>query len=57
MKQIYLIFCMRVSGELRVYQNAYTDFYSASKALRELREQKTLGEGIYYYSEINLIED
>lgn len=56
MRQIYIILCLRNDGEEKIYRQAYTDAGKAYEELNELREQKTLGEGIYYTSEIWLVE-
>ena len=55
MKEIYLVMCLTTDGEDKTLKYAYSTKEQVLKAIEKARVEKPLGDGIYYYSEIYLV--
>lgn len=57
MKEIYLVICFTTDGEDKTLKYAYSTKEQVLKAIEKARVEKPLGDGIYYYSEIYLVNE
>lgn len=57
MKVIYIITCFATNGEEKTLKYAYPTKEQVLKAIEKARVEKPLGDGIYYYSELYLINE
>lgn len=57
MKEIYLVMCLTTDGENKTLKYAYPTKEQVLKAIEKARVEKPLGDGIYYYSELYLINE
>ena len=55
MKEIFLVMCFTTDGEDKTLKYAYPTKEQVLKAIEKARVEKPLGDGIYYYSEIYLV--
>lgn len=57
MKEIYLVMCLTTDGEDKTLKYAYLTKEQVLQAIEKARVEKPLGDGIYYYSEIYLVNE
>lgn len=57
MKKIYIVMCLTTNGEDKALKYAYPTKEQVLKAVEKARVEKPLGDGIYYFSELYLINE
>lgn len=57
MKEIYIVVCFTKYGGNKALKYAYPTKEKVLKAIEKARVEKPLGNGIYYYSELYLINE
>lgn len=57
MKEIYIIVCFTTNKEEKTLKYAYPTKGQVLKAIEKARVEKPLGDGIYYYSELYLVNE
>lgn len=57
MKEIFLVMCFTTDGEDKTLKYAYPTKEQVLQAIEKARVEKPLGDGIYYYSEIYLVNE
>lgn len=57
MKEIYIVVCFTTHGGNKALKYAYPTKKQVLKAIEKARVEKPLGDGIYYYSELYLVNE
>ena len=57
MKEIYIVMCFTTGREDKALKYAYSTKEQVLKAVEKARVEKLLGDGIYYFSELYLINE